>query len=265
MSAWADAVVEVLTLDGFFNRSQGEVKHMKTEVIPAPSAAVVTTERVAASLREQYAKVLAAENNAFVQRVRLGGMLIQWEAYLGPCRGGRGSSGEGLKGWLEANLPELNYQAALNYKSQAKQVILMLGGGSMAVAALMGEDEVTTPAGDTVEVGANVLKRRDELFGRVDSRRKLECEYYAFMADELRGVAGRPKGSRNRAAPAAAKSAAEAAQEFWALTMDRLQGRSAALQSAAMLLTGAQAEAALTVLGDLVAALEARRDEAARG
>ena len=162
--------------------------------VTAPAAAVSADAEAARQLRAQYAAVVAAENNAFVQRVRLGGMLLQWEAFLGPCRGGRGGAGDGLKGWLAANLPELGYAAAHSYKEQARKVIAMLGGGEPAAAALMGEDAVKTPDGETVDVDARILRRRDELFEKVDSRRKLEQSYFAFMAGELRGRPGRRPG-----------------------------------------------------------------------
>jgi len=168
----------------------------KREVVTVTTIAETTSTNAEAArqLREQYAAVIAAENNAFVQRVRLGGMLFQWEAYLGPCKGGRSSGGCGLKAWLETNLPELSYTAALNYKDQAKKVIALLGGGRRAVAALMGEATVTTPDGETVGVDARLLALRDELFEKVDSRRKLDQSYYAFMAESLKGRPGRKEG-----------------------------------------------------------------------
>ena len=239
---------------------------MKTAIIPAAAtAAVMTSEAAAKAISGQYQVVARKTGELIREGIKFGVMLIQWEAFLGVAKRGRGNEGGGLRNWLELNCPEINYNTAMGYKSLAAKNVALLGGGAVAMAALQGVVEVVNPDGEAVEVSDDVIRRRERIFEEADSRRKLERLFFEYMGVATEGRAGRPKGSRNRAAPAAAKSAAEAAQEFWALTMDRLQGRSAALQSAAMLLTGAQAEAALTVLGDLVAALEARLDEAARG
>ena len=65
-------------------------------------------------LRKQYSVVIAAEKSCFRERVKFGLMLIDWERFLGESRGGAGgTSGEGLKGWLEKNCPELGYGSAM--------------------------------------------------------------------------------------------------------------------------------------------------------
>lgn len=152
-----------------------------------------TVEAVDA-FRQQLANLAIAEGTAYRERVKLGVMLLQWEAYLGEGRG-RGNDGEGLKGWLEKNLPELGYSTARSYKDQALKTVRLLGGGEMAKAALLGESQVTQPDGEVVEVDAKIIETRDDLYAHVDSRRKLEQEYFKFMAGEAKAKGGRPKAS----------------------------------------------------------------------
>lgn len=147
----------------------------------AKKTAVVKVDQdkaTAAQLLEQYKVVVAAERTSFRERVKFGAMLICWEQFLGEGRG-KGEC-EGLKGWLAENCPEIGYNAAMGYKDCAKRAVAMLGGGTVAIAALLDQTEVTTPNAETVTVDAEVLERRDELFADATSRRKLEQMYFKF-------------------------------------------------------------------------------------
>lgn len=168
----------------------------------------------AKQLMDQYAIVVAAERASFRERVKFGAMLILWEQYLGESRGGAGgTSGEGLKGWLEANCPAISYVSAMAYKDSAKRAVAMLGGGAMATAALLGESEVTQPGGEVVDVDEATAKKCDDLFEDATSRRKLEQMYFDFMKKDERKAkkpapANLPKLSRQ-----------EAARRIWAKVM----------------------------------------------
>ncbi len=180
----------------------------------------------AKQLMDQYAIVVAAERASFRERVKFGAMLILWEQYLGESRGGatngqRGTSGgEGLKGWLEQNCPAISYTAAMNYKYAAERAVSMLGGGAMATAALLGESEVTQPSGETVEVDAQIIEKRDAIFEDATSRRKLEQMYFDFM--KKNGERGTGNGERNML-PKISKQ--EAARAIWARLMSELDKR----------------------------------------
>lgn len=179
----------------------------------------------AKQLMDQYAIVVAAERASFRERVKFGAMLILWEQYLGESRGsapGRigGGSGEGLKGWLEANCPAISYVSAMAYKDSAKRAVAMLGGGAMATAALLGESVVTQPSGEVVEVDAEIVERRDAIFEDATSRRKLEQMYFDFMKKS-----GRAGTQPTQPLPKISRT--EAARRIWAGLMAQLDKRTA--------------------------------------
>lgn len=153
-------------------------------VEPRGGAVGMTEQDIAAGISRQCTIIEEAEKNAEHERIKLGIVLIRWEQYLGESRGGRGKSGNGLKGWLEKNVPKLNYQTAQNYKHQAEKAITMSGGGAHAQAALMGEPTVTQPNGDVIDVDATYVKKANEVIENADSRRKLEQQYFEFMAKQ---------------------------------------------------------------------------------
>ena len=154
----------------------------------AKKTAVVKVDQdkaTAAQLLEQYKVVVAAERTSFRERVKFGAMLICWEQFLGQNHAGRNSGGEGLKGWLEKHCPDIGYVTAMGYKDCAKRAVAMLGGGAVAMAALLDQTEVTAPNAETVTVDAEVLERRDELFADATSRRKLEQMYFQSILNQL--------------------------------------------------------------------------------
>ena len=152
-------------------------------VEPMGGAVGMTEQDIAAGISRQFAIIKSAEENAARERVKLGVVLIRWEQYLGEARG-RGKSGEGLKGWLEEHVPELNYKTAINYKSQAEKAITMLGNGAQAQAALMGETTVTQPDGEVIDVETKYVEKAEKIFQSADSRRKFEQQYFEFMAKQ---------------------------------------------------------------------------------
>lgn len=162
------------------------------EITIAPA---YTPANVAAELTNQYKIVEAAKNRMYDEAVKFGTMLIQWEQFLGGNGAGRGHAGEGLKGWLAANCPEINYNSAKVYKCMAAKVVKMLGGGAQVIASLQGRDTVENPNGEVIDIAPEVISRRDEFFQAVQSRRQLEQMWLSFMGEASRGQAGRPAGS----------------------------------------------------------------------
>lgn len=191
----------------------------------------------AAQLMDQYRIVVAAEAASFRERVKFGAMLIMWERFLGEGRG-RGNVGEGLKGWLEDNCPEIGYDTAMKYKYSAERAIAMLGGGAMATAALLGESEVTQPDGEVVEVEAKVIKDRDELFENATSRRKLEQMYFDFMKREDKKKKRKKDGgvAESKLNASAVLTARESATFLWGDAMKPFETKRGAFFSAARLL-----------------------------
>ena len=184
-----------------------------------PAKAVpLTDDQAANAIRQQYQVVIRAEAATFRERVRFGGMLLQWERFLGEARGGKGgTAGEGLKGWLEKNCPELGYTAALGYKTMAERAIKMLGGGAVVTAALLGNDQVTQPDGEVIDVPVEEARKCDAFFEKADSRRKLEQMWFEFT----NGEGERPKKKKAGVGQLVTPSLEEAAKSTWNIFMQK--------------------------------------------
>ena len=161
---------------------------METKVITAKTNEALVAEK----LTEQYQTAENAKNAALREIVKFGAMLLAWEQYLGT---NLKRSGSGLKGWLEANCPQINYKSATVYKSLAAKSAAMLGGGAPALAALQYQEATSAPDGEVIDIAPAVIEKRDALFEQAQSRRQLEQQWFAFAAEASKGKVGRPAGS----------------------------------------------------------------------
>lgn len=144
------------------------------------------------SVSEQYRVVCEKTGEFFREVVKFGALLNQVESFIGEARGGA-HDGDGLKGWLEENCPEINYKTAVGYKAMAAKCAQMIGGGTQAMACLQGVTAIVEPASqELIDVDASFVEKREALFEQVDSRRKLEQMWFEFMAAAKRP--GRPAG-----------------------------------------------------------------------
>ena len=147
----------------------------------------------------------------------------------------------------------------------------MLGGGAMGTAALLGESEVVTPSGETVEVAAEIIEKRDAIFEDATSRRKLEQMYFNFMGKEEKAATRKARKEKDsvsahkevaKAKLAAANgkvlSAADAAAILWGDAMAVFETNRGAFFSAARDLNVNLAEGWLEELKMLVDALKKR-------
>ena len=179
--------------------------------------------------------------------VSFGALLDEVASFLGEGRG-RGNDGEGLKGWLEENCPEVSYKSAISYRAIAAKCAKMLGGGTQVLAALQGREVITAPGtDDVIEIDAKILEKREELFERADSRRKLEQMYMEFMGSGVRR--GRPVGTKAAKVAASELSPEQSARALWSKVIEPANNHG--LQGAALLLSVNDAETALLVLTDL--------------
>ena len=217
----------------------------KTTSLPVPqSPSTYYRARVSSS----YAAVNAKTGEWFRTIISFGALLDEVASFLG-ARRGRGHDGEGLKTWLEENCPEVNYNTAMGYRAMASKCAKMLGGGTMATAALQGLEVVKAPgANETVEIDAEVLEKRDQLFETVDSRRKLEQMYLDFFGDN-KPKGGRPVGTKAAKVAASSLSPEQSARALWSKVIEPANNHG--LQGAALLLSANDAETALLVLTDL--------------
>jgi len=224
-------------------------------------AVPLTDDQAANAIRKQYQVVIRSEAATFRERVRFGGMLLLWERFLGEARGGNGgTSGDGLKGWLEKNCPELGYATAMGYKTMAERAIKMLGGGAVVTAALMGEYAIEDPSGEVVAVDCTVRRKCDEFFEKADSRRKLEQMWFEFTNGEGKPGKKRSKGLDVGEESAPALTAAQEAHAEWS-RLFLLKPRFSKMMSLARSLTVADASDALELLRPLMDSLKARVKE----
>ena len=229
-----------------------------------------TVESGADQLTLQYEKVESAKGAFVREAVRFGAMLIKVEASLSTAvdkltskrgRIGEGRPNCGLETWLGTNCPEINYKTAMSYKSMAVKFSAMLGGGEVAVAALVENSGGKTAKDEVIDVPAEIVEKREALFGEVDSRRKLEQAYFEFMAadsggGETRGKVGRPKAE---AAPVPKLKASDEAAAIWAGVMRVLD--KSAVMDAVPLLDEKATKVCKERLGDLYKALKRHLEE----
>ena len=227
-----------------------------------------TVESGAEMLTFQYEKVESAKGAFVREAVRFGAMLIEVEANVLPRQNinstrqkGCTSGGQGLETWLSTNCPEINYKTAMSYKSMAVKFSAMLGGGDVAVAALVENSGGKTAKDEVIDVPAEIVEKREALFGEVDSRRKLEQAYFEFMAadfggGEMRGKVGRPKAEAV-ALPKLKKS--DEAAAIWAGVMRVLD--KSAVMDAVPLLDEKATRVCKERLGDLYEALKRHLEE----
>ena len=235
-------------------------KTVKAVAVPAPIANTAITDAQAADrIKAQYAVVVQAEKSCFRERVKFGVMLIEWGNFLGESRG-RGNEGEGLKGWLEKNCPEVGYVSAMAYKTIAERAIKMLGGGAVVKAALLGSAEVRQPDGEVIDIPASASEQCNRFFDAGDSRRKLEQMLFTFSEGERRS-----ENKRKAAAAAAGHglSDSDSATVMWHDAISVFERHRAAFHSAARDLKVPVAKRFLAELQMLVEALQERINEEA--
>ena len=233
-------------------------------------AAVPKVESGVEMLTSQYEKVESAKGAFVREAVRFGAMMMEVEMSLSTAvdkltskrgREGEGRPNCGLESWLSANCPAINYKTAMSYKSMAMKFSAMLGGGDGAVAALSENHGGKTAKDEVIDVPAEIVEKREALFGEVDSRRKLEQAYFEFMAadfggGEMRGKVGRPK-AESVALPKLKKS--EEAAAIWAGVMRVLD--KSAVMDAVPLLDEKATRVCKERLGDLYEALKRHLEE----
>ena len=233
-------------------------------------AAVPQVESGAEMLTSQYEKVESAKGAFVREAVRFGAMLMEVEGNLStavdklsnaPKKDGRGRPNCGLEAWLSANCPAINYKTAMSYKSMAMKFSAMLGGGDVAVAALVENSGGKTAKDEVIDVPAEIVEKREALFDEVDSRRKLEQAYFEFMAadfggGETRGKVGRPKAKK---VPLPKLKASEEAASIWADVMRVLD--KSAVMNAVPYLDEKVTEVCKERLGDLYEALKRHLEE----
>lgn len=234
--------------------------NVRPSVTAMPVPAANYRERVS----EQYRTVCAANINFFQEVAKFGSLLMEVEGFI--CEGrGRGNSGEGLKGWLAENCPDVNYNTAYGYKAMAAKVAKMIGGGVQAIACLQGRETVVEPASQAVvNIDPTFIEKRDALFEKVESRRQLEQLWFEFCGEREKKRPGRPVGSKAQTPKVDTNNPTLAARAEWSRVIAVAAQNDAALRAAARLLTQEDVENGLTILRTLTDYLKEREAELKR-
>ena len=153
---------------------------------------LVSNQHYKSHVSSQYKVVCQKTGEFFREVVNFGALLNEVSDFIGEGRG-RGNEGEGLQTWLAENCPEVEYKSAMSYKAMAAKCATMIGGGTQALAVLQNKETVLAPGSDHdfIDVDAKYLEKRDELFEKADSRRKLEQMWFQFCG----GKGGRQGGA----------------------------------------------------------------------
>ena len=218
-------------------------------------------QRKAKEISSQYGVLRCKASDFIREAIKFGALLVEWEQFLGKSKGGYESAGEGLKGWLEKNCPEINYSTALKYKLYAEKNAQLLGGGAMALAALQGEASVTQPDGEVIDVEGEVIEKRDEIFAEANSFAKIEQMWLDLFGDGAQqGGKKRTKGLVMQEAKAQL-SAAQFAHAKWSDIIEPAVKKCARLVRLAASLTVDDAQDAIDALRPLMDALRERVKE----
>ena len=185
-----------------------------------PEAAVrdsVSNQHYKTHVSSQYQVVCQKTGEFFREVVNFGALLNEVSDFIGEGRG-RGNDGEGLRSWLAENCPEVEYKSAMSYKAMAAKCATMIGGGTQALAVLQNKETVLAPGSDHdfIDVDAKYLEKRDELFEKADSRRKLEQMWLRFCGGKggRQGGANKGQSGTGRRALTVEEQAKSAADEF---------------------------------------------------
>ena len=178
-------------------------KQQVTAVVP-----VVDTAKVVSEL---YANI-GRKGNEFVDAVRrFGAMLRNVEYMIGKCAG-RGNEGEGVKGWLAKNCPEIEYKTAIRYKLLAERIAKGVGNERAAIAALQGNSSYEDEDGEVIDVPTEIVEKCDELVGHARSIRQLEQMMFDLFNDAPKNKGGRPKAEER---PIPKRARKDEAKSIW--------------------------------------------------
>ena len=154
----------------------------KKAALPVPAKRdSVSNQHYKSHVSSQYRVVCQKTGEFFREVVNFGALLNEVSDFIGATQGGDVNR-EGLKTWLAENCPEVEYKSAMSYKAMAAKCATMIGGGTQALAVLQNKETVLAPGSDHdfIDVDAKYLEKRDELFEKADSRRKLEQMWFQF-------------------------------------------------------------------------------------
>ena len=244
-----------------------------TVVVPEiveENRAVVAQNRdgIVKTIARQIEAVRGAELRSTFEKLKLGAMVKQAVTLLGlDSQGGRGHSGEGVKGWWDENFkgedgqPVIQYWTLMKWISAAEKLSALIGGSASAdpdgVMKLLAKDPEKVVGKD-----AKILKSAKKVANGMTMRQML------LWGDDEEA---RGKGGARRGRPAGTKAdlskkpdatdALAAARAAWSKIIVPADREAVALQAAAKLLNAEDVESAKIVLGNLIEMLKERAEE----
>ena len=227
--------------------------------------AVVAQNRdgIVKTIARQIEAVRGAELRSTFEKLKLGAMVKQAVTLLGlDSQGGRGHSGEGVKGWWDENFrgedgqPVITYRTLMSWVSAAENL-----SKQMAVGGGKSETIMCTLAKDPEKVvgkEAKILKSAEKVANGMTMRQMLLWG----DDDEARGKRGRPEGTKADLSkkPDTTDTLAAARAEWSKIIVPADRG-AVALAAAAKLLNAEDVENAKIVLDNLVQMLKDRAKE----
>ncbi|MDD5349254.1 MAG: hypothetical protein PHQ12_03490 [Chthoniobacteraceae bacterium] len=183
-------------------------------VVPAPNAQDV---EMAAQLTEQFRRARDAAQDAVIQAVLFGAMMLKLRQYVNvsACghvvsKGGRGSKGDGLKGWLEKNAPEVS-------RHQAYDAMALAEGLQKHFQLKADTDIAQLLTGDSKEVGAKLAKKAEKIRKFLEGRSQRQLQ----LVFGNKPLGGKRERDPNKETPA--EDPAFVAHEIWTPLLRQLE------------------------------------------
>ena len=235
-------------------------KNTTAVVVAEPKTPSEISAGLARGLSTHYAELCKMARVAFRTSIAFGALLVVAQQKLeqaGLLKRGRGSEGEGLKGWLAKNCPEVNYNTAMKWKLRAELMIKGLGGDKNALYATAGDVAYVCDDGKTIDIPSETLDKRDDIF-KCETVAKFEQMMLDLFGDGGKG-GGRPKGTKaDLSKKPDSNDALAAARALWSKIIVPADREAVALAAAARLLNAEDVENAKIVLSNLMDYLKER-------
>lgn len=235
-------------------------KNTTAVVVAEPKTPSEISAGLARGLSTHYAELCKMARVAFRTSISFGALLVVAQQKLeqaGLLKRGCGNGGEGLKGWLAKNCPEVNYKTAMKWKLLAERMIKGLGDDKNALYATAGDVAYVCDDGKTIDIPSETLDKRDDIF-KCETVAKFEQMMLDLFGDGGKG-GGRPKGTKaDLSKKPDSNDALAAARALWSKIIVPADREAVALAAAARLLNAEDVENAKIVLSNLMDYLKER-------
>jgi hypothetical protein len=221
-----------------------------SQVLPPEAATPYTPDVVTA----QYKRAVAGA----LEMVRFGAMLVEIDTSLTrETRNGCIQDGDTLKGWLEANCPDVNYKTAMRFKALAEGVQRSCNvPAKVPLSLAMPKDDGTFNVPDESPIPFQKLKKiQQEVWSLVEGKSARQLQF-AFGSDEAAPKGGDRRSDKKLTEEEKHEQMVKAANAVWNTNVEALVDQVKRIKSH-MMLTGDTVGKLLTKVGIIVDALNA--------